>query len=148
MPHRRIILSALAYAATLALLIAGLAVVSLLEMYTSPPTGPPDDAPIRGAVSMLLITPVAFAVALAFSVPVTYICWKRRPISKRSVAKLIAASAIAPSLPGAYLVAGLSVSPVPEFLAAAIAMALCAGVVFGAPAVVWWMVAPRALTNR
>lgn len=97
---------------------------------------------------MVLGAPTAFVASLLVSVPFTYISWKRRPVSKSQIATLAGAAALAPVIPLAYVGMGMTFSAVPLFLLACLLILATTVVLFGIPAIAWWLVAPRALTMR
>lgn len=150
MPHRRLIGAAVIYSLVLALLVAGMAVACLLFfMSWSPLDGTPDNAPIRGAGALLLIgAPASFVASLFLAVPLTYLAWRRRPISKASLALLVGVSATAAAFPLAYVGMGLTFSPHDQFAAAYATFIATFAFVFGTPSVAWWFAAPCDLTAR
>ena len=150
MPHGRLIRAAVIYSLVLALVVAGMAVVSALFFVFWPPLdGPPDNGPIRGAGVLLLIgAPAAFVTSLFLAVPLTYLTWRRRPINKVSLAMLVGVSATAAAFPLAYVGMGLTFLPHDQFAAAYATFFATFAFLFGIPSVAWWLAAPRDLTGR
>jgi hypothetical protein len=150
MPHGRLVGAAVIYSLVLALVVAGLAVASLLFFMTwSTLDGSPDNGPIRGAGALLLIGPPAsFFVSLFVTVPITYLIWRRRPIARTSLAKLVGVSAAASGLPFAYVGMGLTFSPYRQFAITYASFAAMIAIVLAIPSVAWWFAAPRELTGR
>jgi hypothetical protein len=150
MPHGRLVGAAVIYSIVLALLVAGMAVAGLLYfMSWSALDGPPDNGPIRGAGALLLIgAPASFVASLLVTVPITYLSWWRRPITKTGLAKLVAVSAAAAALPLAYVGMGLSLSPYVLFAVAYGSLYAMFVFLLGIPSVAWWFAVPRDLTGR
>jgi hypothetical protein len=150
MPHVRLVGAAVIYSLVLALSGAGVAVADLLYLISwSPLDGPPDHGTIRKAGEVLFIgAPASFVASLLLTVPLTYLSWRRRPITKASVATLVGVSAAAAALPLAYIAMGLTFVPWTIFSVVYALLGAHFLFVFGTPSVAWWFAAPRDLTGR
>jgi hypothetical protein len=135
-PHVRLLLSALAFSASLGLLVAVAAfVLGLLE--ASGVFGPrADDAPLHAVVFLLFVVAPAFAVvSLVLSVPASYMVWRLQWIRFSHVAFAVAIASFA--IVAAVLLPGSSIL---STTVAGVVLALAAV----AAAYIWALSFPRS----